>query len=254
MLEAIVAEDLDYLASLDQRDDITNLDLRHASTTLRRLLVHDDLQKVANARGIRLIVNMPDVKAVERATERDENALYYQVAGTRAFGVEYTLMCLDRGQARSLQFDPDGIYAGRLDTFKKQRVFFARAWDKKPVPGQENTFIVAPFPTFISREMVIKYVANKAGGDHYDAARERDEEWVLDLIRRAVSVSSENGMPTFSIDQAAFHDPQHREKKPVPRLAVGDAKHLDPVFLELYSACRFLVSSRSVMELRATIG
>jgi len=97
-------------------------------------------------------------------------------------------------------------------------------------------------------------VANKAGGDHYDTARERDEEWVLDLIRKAVIVSSENGMPTFSIDQAAFQDPQHREKKSVPRLAIGDAKHLDPVFLELYAACRFLVSSPSVVDLRAAIG
>lgn len=96
--------------------------------------------------------------------------------------------------------------------------------------------------TFITRRDIINYVANKAGGPHFDNKR-LEANACLDRIRSAVTFT----LPTpedlhFDFNPRAFITPTDNF---VPSL-----NSIDSVFIELAATCRFLSISPVIKSLK----
>lgn len=228
-LDLTVAEDIDHLNNLWQKDNVTNADLRNSSHILRRLLIYQDLQKCANPRKHALYLESPNNKTLITAA-RNQAIEFFQSGGTTILGVWFRASTVAKGNNEKLSrifkgFNPEEKIYLNLSSFLRQPVFYL-----------DNTLI--------SRADVIKYVANKAGGPHFDSKR-NDKERVIDKIRRVVIMRLEDDIPTFRFD--------------VTRLQ-GDLANfeiikgsIDAVFVEMAAACRFLTESESVVSLVSAI-
>lgn len=218
-------EDLGRLAQLWQRDDLSNADIRNSSHIVRRLLIHGDIIKSAAPRSMRLVFVAPDNQPMIRAT-RNRHVDFWQSGGTTVFGVWIRASMLHRTPQSVTDpyfhgWNPDQTIELRLDSFLRQAVF--------GYMGETAT-----------RHDVITYVANKAGGPHFDEKREKAHS-ILDRIRSAVNISLENGVPSFGIDPDRF--------TPVGADFLPKPNSIDPVFLELAATCRYISASPSIGEL-----
>ena len=224
-LDITVYEDIKHLSVLWQRDDLSNADIRNSSHILRRLLIYNDLQKSANSRHIKLTIEAPNNKSLITAT-RNNVLEFFQSAGTTVFGVWLRASTVSKGSAEKLNsifkdFNPDDKIELNLSSFLKQPVFSFKG-------------------DLIARADVIKYVANKAGGPHFDANR-ADKDKILDHIRSAILMKMENGTPTFGFDISKFSEPQNS-------FSIVNGS-IDPVFVEMAAACRYLTESTSIQHL-----
>ena len=249
-LEQIVAEDLDYLDALVQQEHVGNAEIRRSSVVLRRLIYEDHLQQVASARLHPITVPVPDTRTLIHNINADDKVLFFQLGGYQALGVDVACMIIERGAgARPRSFDPNATYDAPLKTYKRQPVFFVRAVLETPTETRPAVMTSGA----ISRESVIKYVAHKAGGAHYDAHRATKNDELLDVARRAASTTSTGGVSTFMMNSQVFENPLVRAQVPLPGIGPVARDHLDPVLLELLGAARFLVDSPSVRLLRELI-
>ncbi len=155
--DVTVYEDIRHLSKLWQRDDVSNSDIRNSSHILRRLLIYNDLQKSANHRKLKLMIEAPNNQALIKGTTN--NALeFFQSGGTTVLGVWLRASTVSKGSNEKLNeifkdFNPDEKIELNITSFLRQPVFSFK--------GQ-----------LIARADVIKYVANKAGGPHFDNKRE----------------------------------------------------------------------------------
>lgn len=220
-----IIEDIELLGNLWQRDNVTNSELRNSSHILRRLLIYQDLQKCANPRKHELRIETPNNKILITAA-RNKVLEFFQSGGTTILGVWFRASTVAKGNDEKLSrlfkgFNPEDKIDLKLTSFLKQPVFYL-----------DNSFI--------SRADVIKYVANKAGGPHFDTKR-NEKEQIIDKIRRAVVMQMEEDTPMFGFDIS------HLEGD----LTSFEIKKgtIDPVFVEMAAACRFLTESSSVVSL-----
>jgi len=224
-LEITVYEDIQHLASLWRNDRIRNSDIRNSSHILRRLLIYQDLQKCANPRKHPLTVNAPNNKLLINAA-RNGALEFFQSGGTTVLGIWFRASTVAKGNGQKMAgilkgFDPDETVVLKLSSFLKQPVFFFK-------------------DQMIDRADVIKYVANKAGGPHFDKNRTNKDK-VLDYIRAAVSMRLENDVPTFGFNVDALEHPSDNFE------IVKDS--IDPVFVEMAATCRYLTESPAVQTL-----
>ena len=94
---------------------------------------------------------------------------------------------------------------------------------------------------FASRLDVIRYVANKAGGVHFDTKRS-DKEQLLNRIRNVVTIKVGEGYVGLGIDV-------NKVATPSDEFVLRDKDYLDPVFVELLATCKFLSESASIQDL-----
>lgn len=224
-LDVTVYEDIMHLSELWKRDDVSNSDIRNSSHILRRLLIYNDLQKSANYRKLRLTIEAPNNKALIKGT-RNNVLEFFQSGGTTVLGVWMRASTISKGSNDKLNevlkdFNPDEKIELSISSYLKQPVFSFK--------GQ-----------LIARADVIKYVANKAGGPHFDKNRKNNDE-VLDNIRSAVTMHLEGEIPTFGFDVSALETPNDSFN-----IKNGS---IDPVFIEMAAACRYLTESKSVIKL-----
>jgi hypothetical protein len=137
-------------------------------------------------------------------------------------------LTLEAGQGcspASKDFDPGRTVPLTVDGFLKQVVFSFRA-------------------ETASRRDVIEYVANKAGGAHFDPRR-RGAENLLGRIRGALTASVEGDVCQIStnIDRVVMPSDDF----------VFSPGALDCVLLELKAACRFLTQSDSIRLLKESV-
>jgi hypothetical protein len=179
-LEQIVGEDLAYLSSLVDQDAITNAKLRRSSVVMRSLLCEDQLQRVASARGHEIAIAIPEARALIRSIESDGRVVFYQLSGYRALGMEISCFIIEhRHQAINRPYDPNVMLVAPLKTYKRQPVFMVRA-ALELAEGQSRLTTIAGM---VTRESVIKYVAHKTGGAHYDKKRTSKHDELLDIVR-----------------------------------------------------------------------
>lgn len=223
-LENTVVEDIEWLDELHRAEQIRNRDIRIvAGTILRRLLIHNDLGKVAGTRKFPLLINSPQNNPIIRACECGQIEMF-QSANAQAFGIWISSIMLNRGNKLPPLpgYSPDDFTLLKVDKFLKQKVFFHRG-------------------VFADRADVIKYVANKMGGPHFDDNREK-VHGVLDDVRTMIRLSLDaDGTPTISISP----DPDRRSLQQMS----AETNVIDPVLFELIATCRFLCESDAVQRM-----
>jgi hypothetical protein len=158
----IVSEDLDYLSE-EWTQDIDDASLRRASPVLRSLLIDNQLLQVASIFNEEIKIMAPAISKFDGYLN-DSSIVFYQSGGAKYKGMEIQfLKQLNRAKSpeeikADYERDKDIIgqtYPVKLSLFMKQISFI--------INGVK-----------INREEVIKYIANKRGGAHYDGSRKTD--------------------------------------------------------------------------------
>ena len=194
----VVAEDLDRLRSeWDQTND--EVSARLLSPVLRRLLVDGDLQKVWRAAGF---TKSPGIKTYTLASgilaDYGKTVVFASAGGAlyddiRSVG--FVVKKSDPGVA-----DTD-VNVGRIPP-KTETLPLNHFLESPCMAIQGNSVL---------RQVLIKYVANKLGGAHYDSTRgESDEQKLYGLLDHAHSTYAINGTSVIyyellSIGQAVTH-------------------------------------------------
>lgn len=160
----IVGEDLIYLKE-EWNQDISDASLRRASPTMRNLLIEGNLLKVANLLNEQITVLAPEISRFESQLD-DPYISFYQCGGAKYKGVTvqsmkmYSRALSGKEIKEDYERDKNSMdrsYAVKLSKFLKQCSFV--------IEGVK-----------INREEVIKYLANKRGGAHYDPSRDIDKK------------------------------------------------------------------------------
>lgn len=155
----IVSEDLDYLND-EWSQDIDDASLRRSSPILRSLLIEGQLMKVVNMLNEQAMVMTPLISMNEDRLN-DPSIVFYQSGGANYKGME-------------VQFVSYGNRALSPDEVKKVYE------EQKELIGKNHPIKLTKFMkqvsfmingTKINREEVVKYIANKRGGAHYDGSR-----------------------------------------------------------------------------------
>lgn len=169
-LLTVVREDLRYLKE-GWKDGLDDASLRRASPVLRRLLVHGDLQRAWIAAGL---ARQPliDALCLDLALEGiDRKRVVFASAGGSTHQGVHVAGVLIRDYAV-----PREQFGGRA----------GRGLPLRPFALTE--FMGSPAMTFrartIARAEVVKYVANKLGGDHHDTARNPDRDQTYMFLDR----------------------------------------------------------------------
>jgi hypothetical protein len=162
-LIAIVSEDLDYLSE-DWDQDIDDSSLRRASPVLRSLLIEGQLMKVANILNETVEVMAPKISKSEEHLN-DHSIAFYQSGGAYYKGAQVQFFHqLNRAMS------PEEV----KEIYKKQSNLIGQNYPVKLSKFMKQTsFMVNGIK--INREEVVKYIANKRGGAHYDSSRNIDK-------------------------------------------------------------------------------
>lgn len=176
--ERTTLEDLELLAEAWGHDAVRERDVRNASGILRRLLIDNggSLARVAKDLGRPLAVLAPvNAQTIDALAGL---ATVYVCGNTTVGGVTIATSAITRGNARQPNFEdehPDERQSLTLGQFKNQTCL---SW-----MGHR-----------ISREALIKYVANKLGGVHFDDRRNSLTDIALDAIRHKVNFVGFDGV------------------------------------------------------------
>lgn len=210
----LVLEDIEYLAS-EWNQDIDDASLRRASVVLRSLLIEGRL--ITAAKGVEQDIRILTPAIAKAYSETELKSMhYYQAGGGKYKGSIVQSLCIVK-RAKS----PDEIKAD----YEKQKELI-----NKNYPVKLSEFLrQASFAingVIINREEVIKYVANKLGGAHYDSTRRispsgssvclEDKYMILDNVRNSTEVADKNAIyyELLSIGQRLVNsrDIQHLQK------------------------------------------
>jgi len=212
-LARVVSEDLDFLFN-EWNQDIDDASLRRSSPVLRSLLVEGLLGHVAHQIDHDIRIMAPAIGRVVTEAELKE-CMFFQAGGAKYKGaVVQSITMIPRAKSpeeikASYERSKDVIgknYPVKLGLFLKQPSFVVKG-------------------VLINREEVVKYVANKLGGAHYDSSRsvQKESDQVSLEQKYALLDAVKNGMITA--DKNA-------------------------VFYELLSIGQRVVNSRDVRQLR----
>jgi hypothetical protein len=224
-LDITIYEDLEHLSKLWDTSDTKNSDIRNSVHILRRLLIYGDLQKSANLRKHQLLIDAPDLKPFIKAT-RYGLVEFYQAGGANVLGVYIAGAMVSKGTSHRLtrimrEHHPDAKIQLNIQSFLRQQCFSLKG-------------------EFVSREDVIKYVANKAGNAHFDR---KGRDAVIDRIRGACQIClTEDGTPSIGFNLGALADGNFNFD-PSP-------KHIDPIFIEVAATAKYITESQSIMDYR----
>jgi hypothetical protein len=217
-----LAEDVAHLRLYAGKKNPTPGELRRLSSILRRLLVERDLSTVAAPRIGTLRLNAPDNNPFYKA---NDDYVFFASGGAEAFERAYRGLGISKGtRSRTREAPPDRMVALSLDGFLTQRVLC--------LTGQ-----------WVSRNSVIKYVANVTSGVHSKTPTKEDEK-LLSRIRCVVTFAP-TPTPLISVNYGAIIEETAE--------FVYSPDKLDPVLLELLATIQFVVSSPDVHALEAAI-
>lgn len=184
-LARMVAEDLDYLTK-DWNQDIDDASLRRSSPVLRSLLSDGMLAKIARAANKDIRIMAPILS--KALTEEELNkTIFFQAGGAKYNGTEIQSFSINQG-AKTLE-EHKAAYDREKNVIGKSQPI------KLGLFLQQTSFIIEGI--FINRDEVIKYVANKLGGTHYDPARKAgnalEEKYaLLDTVRTKYKLADKN--------------------------------------------------------------
>lgn len=205
-------EDLRYLEDLVSRQDISDADLRRSSTVLRLLLVDNGglIERVAKRISLRPKVMAP----INEKTA--EQAVHHRMA----------YLCLS-------------VNAGILD----YGPFHAHTSRPPPTPPEENDCMLRQEISVgnfkrqtcaafggerIDRETLVKYVANKIGGAHYDTSHNKNR---AKLRRKYIALDGFHSKGILTFEFGPFTG----------------------IYLELYATAKHLIESPDIQNLVSVI-
>lgn len=155
----IVSEDLDYLND-EWNQDIDDASLRRSSPVMRSLLIEGRLMRVVNMLNEQVMVDTPLISMTEDRLN-DPSITFYQAGGAKYKGMEVQFMSLLNRAMSSEEMKKN--YESEKELIGKNHPIELTKFMK------QVSFMIKG--TKINREEVIKYIANKRGGAHYDESR-----------------------------------------------------------------------------------
>ena len=206
----VVSEDLDYLSD-EWNQDIDDASLRRSSPVLRSLLIEGHLMRVVNMLNEQVMLMTPLV-SMKEDTLNDPSIVFYQSGGANYKGMEVQFT-----SQRNRALSPEEI----KETYEEQKELIGKNHPIKLTKFMKQvSFMING--TKIDREEVIKYIANKRGGAHYDGSRNEQKPgskgnlerkfMLLDTIHSGTAMADKNAVyyELLSIGQriVASHDVQ----------------------------------------------
>ena len=212
----VVLEDLDYLEN-EWNQDIDDPSLRRSSPMLRSLLVEGKLPLAAKMIGKDIRVLTPVTH--KAYTDSDfQKMIFWQAGGAMYKGMRIQTICMTNHA-----LSPDEIKAD----YERTKDIIGKNYPIKLSAFMKQSSIVVDGNS-INREEVIKYVANKLGGAHYDGTRKGN-----------------NSKPGLSLEEKyALLDSVHEGT------VVADK---NAIYYELLSIGQRLVNSRDIRQLRKAL-
>ena len=191
----IVSEDLDYLND-EWNQDIDDASLRRSSPVLRSLLIEGYLMRVVNMLNEQVMVMTPLISMKEDLLN-DPSIIFYQAGGAKYKGME-------------VQFLSQGNRALSPEEIKKSYE------EQKELIGKNHPIKLTKFMKQVSfmingikinREEVIKYIANKRGGAHYDGSRNDKKPGSKgDLERKFILLDSIHSGTVMADKNAVYYE------------------------------------------------
>jgi hypothetical protein len=215
------------------------------SGTLRRLLVHRDITKVAAPRIGKVLFQAHDFSHHYR-TARREPVLALVCGDVHISGQHFGSMTLFRYKAADLI--PPGATEPSHDEFMRRVGPEGNSAEAPPLELRLDPFLNQQVlfleGVWVSRRVLIKYLANIASGVHTDDPTTA-EEIAIARLRRNFAVAYRDGQ--FHLD---LPDQPHDLKKMdfKPR---SDA--LDPAFIQLLETADCVVNSPDVIQLEKLV-
>jgi hypothetical protein len=227
---AAFIEDMAYFRDLLNRKEIKADEIRRSSGELRRLLIDNggDLEKIAPPRIGRVYISAPYNNPYYRAIERTPVA-FFASGGVTLFGATFRTLILNAGTSmpRVTRFDPERTESVTIDQFLSQKVLSLKG-------------------RWVTRRLLIKYVANVAHGVHSGTAKD-DNEKLVEQIRRVITC----GAPPHAA-LIEFHTEALREQKETPAFRY-EPKSIDIALVELLATMHFLAMSPGISELERVV-
>jgi hypothetical protein len=229
---AAFVEDMDFLREAVVRKDTSRREIRHLSAILRRLIVERDISKIAAPRLGKITITAPDNRRDYRKSEQHPCLLFIS-AGATIHGVGINRIAVFNVRERHdelFRMTPDEKVERttaqlNLDQFAQQKVLCYR--------GQ-----------WITRQKVIKYLANIASGVHSGAPEEEDDE-VLSKMRSSSSLSVRGDNVSVSLFEHGLD---------TDSLTISHAPNsVDLVLVETLAAANWLTVSPMLANLEAII-
>jgi len=244
-------DDLEHIRETIAKPLPTSGDLRRMSNLLRRLLIDNggDLRKIAPPRLDRRLYLAAPASCPEAGSEQPWIFASFGSGGLFGFRPEVRFVFHDPGPTRIVAplVSPPYVDAPRAE-------FSLYGADRE----QEHEIITLPLRGFltqqvlyygrrwISREEIIKYVANVASGVH-SGDRDRDEVFnLLHQARQMCAVYSFEGKPSLRVYQ-----PMRIVNSETP-LDI-DKDGVDFVFMQILSSARYLSMSPDIIALEEII-
>lgn len=191
-LARVVADDLEYLFAV-WNQDIDDASLRRSSTTLRLLLVDGLLGRVAHQVNRQIRVMAPAIGRVTTEAELRE-CKFFQAGGA-----------LHKGMIiQSISMIPRAKTEAEIKiSYERGKAVMGKSYPVKLGTFLKQTSLVIN-GVLINREEIIKYVANKLGGAHYDSSRDdsnsngdislEQKYKLLDGVRSGIVVGDRNAI------------------------------------------------------------
>lgn len=182
-----VNEDLTYLFT-QWNQDIDDVSLRLTSTILRRLLIDRMLGKASGMFKMQIEIMAPMASGLEHFENLKEIA-FYQCGGATYKGASVqSAMMVNKALS---QKEITEMYQTGKENHGKSSPIKLSAFLK------QTSFVIKGTP--INREEVIKYVANKLGGAHYDSERKVSDDLehkytLMDNVRNSVITANKNAI------------------------------------------------------------
>jgi len=219
------AEDVAHIRRLLVDLKVERGDIRRLSAILRRYLVEGTLGKIARPRIGKFKLRAPNNDPIYSAITADNTDVFIS-GGAHLFGFAFRAMCSAHPSVVFKNFDPDKDIELKLDRFLTQKVIFWRG-------------------VWISRNDVIKYIANVAEGVHSGSIRSETEHHLSAVRNKWVVGRRDDGSTglAYRPDDVLWNQ---------GKLAFS-ANAIDCVLVELFAAARFFVDSPSIIELQKAI-
>lgn len=252
MAEAML-EDLEHFRAAVRRQNTSRSELRLLSTSLRRLLVNDELRKIASPRIGKLELSAPDYHPLHEVAAKAVEVQFSGGVGTRVFGQSIGPFSLMRFRDPP-PFSHVEDHVRRLGT---PTIPFER---EKRISLRLNNFLtqkVICFKTvWISRGAIIKHVANLGSGAHSGNPETSEEKLISRLRSTCAYHLSDSGVEVrFS---EIFSDPDWDlnialGKNDETAATDEDFSSIDPALVELLTAAQLVSESPSVLRLEEVV-
>lgn len=230
--EQITLDNIRQLKRLLNSDDVTQADIRIYAGFIRYLLIDHGggIARSAKKWGVKIEFICPDTKPLVRNASNGYVS-FFSASYVVISGVGIGAFRIYDGPHKKTDdgYDLEKCVTLNLESMCKQIVMFGEG-------------------KFLTRADVLKYVANKAGGIHWDRTASgplpEDKMRAFEQIRKETRVSVKDGIPKILVVSPG--EPARDEFRYAP-------DELDLVYVEFYALAYLIFNADSVQLLAQTI-